>query len=137
MLSSLSLRGPFGIIHVHKVYSNNHPAEKKLDMATLIQECCSGDDDLLLGDFNLHHKLWAGLDLPPNKMCPDSRLLADKTEEFGMKLVTERGAVTYTRSEEDQSTYRSTLDLAFISRQLHPRLVNWEVLKVSGFGSDH
>lgn len=137
MLSSLSLRGPFGIIHVHNVYRNNHPAEKKLDMARLIEECCSGNNDFLLGDFNLHHKLWAGLDLPPNKMCPDSKLLAEKTEEFGMKLITERGAVTYTRSEEDKSTYKSTLDLAFISKRLHPRLIDWEVLKVSGFGSDH
>lgn len=137
MLSSLSLRGPFGIIHVHNVYRNNHPAEEKLDMARLIQECCSGDNDLLLGDFNLYHKLWAGLDLPTNKVCSDSKLLAEKTEEFGVKLITERGAITYTRSEENQSTIRSTLDLAFISRQLHPQLIDWEVLKVSGFGSDH
>jgi hypothetical protein len=137
MLGSLSLRGPFGIIHVHNVYRNNHPAEEKLDMARLIQECCTGDNDVLLGDFNLHHALWAGLGLPPNKMCPDSKLLAEKTKELGMKLITKRGAVTYTRSEEDKSTYKSTLDLVFISRQLYPRLIDWEVLKVSGFGSDH
>lgn len=137
MLSSLSLRGPFGIIHVHNVYRNNYSAEKKLDMVRLVQECCSGDSDLLLGDFNLHHRLWAGLDLPPSKVCSDAKLLAEKTEELGMKLITDRGAITYTRSDETKSTIRSTLDLAFISRQLCPRLINWEVLNVSGFGSDH
>ncbi|KAL7796456.1 reverse transcriptase (RNA-dependent DNA polymerase) domain-containing protein [Trichoderma afarasin] len=137
MLATLSLTGPFGVIKIHNVYRNtNVDKDTRLDMDKLVEACCTGDEDILLGDFNLHHGLWAGPNLPKEKTCSDARLLASMTERLGMKLVTEPGKITYSRGT-DKSMYSSTLDLFFISQSLYPRFVRWKIVDVDGFKSDH
>lgn len=136
MLATLRLNTPSGEISIHNVYRNTNLLVKlniKLNMKQLIRECC-GPNSVLLGDFNLHHKLWAGSNVTT---CKDSRALADAVRSYDLHLCNTPGVITYTRSADPAGRSRSTIDLTFLGPHLTHRLLGWSVVDVQGFDSDH
>lgn len=120
------------VIEIHNVYRHANRPEIPLDMDMLIHECC-GSNSILLGDFNLHHKLWAGAQVLE---CKDSKKLASAVTSHNLRLCTVPGTVTYSRSASPDSSH-STIDLTFLGEFLNHGLVDWSVVAVEGFESDH
>lgn len=99
----------------------------------LICECC-GPNSVLLGAFNLHHKLWAGSQVTESA---DSKTLADAVRSYDLHLCNSPGVTTYTRSADPDGQIRSTIDLTFLGPHLTHRSLGWAVVDVQGFDSDH
>lgn len=133
MLAMLHLRTPSGDIQIHNVYRNTNQPEKPLDMDRLVRGCCSSHS-VLLGGFNLHHKLWAGSEVNP---CKDSKKLGNAVRSHNLHLCNTPGVITYTRSACKDGPCQSTIDLAFLGEFLAPRFLRWSVMDVEGFDSDH
>lgn len=133
MLATLHLRTPSGDIQIHNVYRNTNQPETPLNMDTLIREC-SSSNSVLLGDFNLHHELWAGSEVTP---CKESKKLANAVRSHNLHLCNTPGVITYTRSAHPDGPFQSTIDLTFLGEFLTPRFLHWSVTDVEGFDSDH
>lgn len=75
------------------------------------------NEQVLLGDFNLHHPLWGGL----NREVTDfeSEDLIDIIEDFALHNTLLPGAVTY-----EQGRAQSTIDLCFVTAGLINRIVS-------------
>ena len=66
----------------------------------------------------------------------DALLLDSATKSQGMKLLTEPGTITYSRSTNTEE-HSSTIDLAFGDRVIASRDPQWSIVNVAGFESDH
>ncbi|KAF2844552.1 hypothetical protein T440DRAFT_355671, partial [Plenodomus tracheiphilus IPT5] len=92
---------------VHNVY--NPPKGTRNQRSTLpqVREALDKhrtDEQIILGDFNLHHPLWGGLN--KGVTDPETEDLIDIIGDFGLHSTLPPGTVTY---EEGRS--RSTIDL--------------------------
>ncbi|KAF4994823.1 hypothetical protein FGRMN_5557 [Fusarium graminum] len=81
-----------GVVKIHNVYKRN----KKINMDKLFEYCDISDNDILLGDFNLHDKSWTGK--ANTKSCAQARKLCAAHKEAGLQLLTTPGAPTFARS---------------------------------------
>ncbi|KAH7252931.1 hypothetical protein B0J15DRAFT_549673 [Fusarium solani] len=89
---------------------------------------------LLVGDFNLHYQLWNG-----DKTFGDVAKVNDLAEGLqgaGMECLTVPGTATFSRSvsTEHQS---STIDLTFISNHIADGSIDWGLVEMKEFASDH
>ena len=122
-------------IAIHNVY--NH--EKRLDVASLCRPMLSASKaHVLVGDFNLHHPLWAGDDLPNSKIEAKARVLVSHMYEADMRCLN-NGNITYRNSEESRDQRTSVLDLVFLKNVLlDSGQVGYKLLEnVLGYESDH
>lgn len=134
MVASLNLETPDGPMRIHNVY-NKTQAGTTAFFQELTMHCC-GDNDILIGDFNLHHELWSGPSIKPEKVSLAAKKLTDKTQEAGMMMCVKPGTATYTKSKNNP--YESTLDLVFVGKAWCSPEPVWSVLQVTGFNkSDH
>ena len=120
-------------IAIHNVY--NH--EKRLDVASLCRPMLSASKaHVLVGDFNLHHPLWAGDDLPNSNIEAKARQLVNHTTEANMKCLN-NGTITYRRGQNLDFT--SVVDLVFVKNVLlDSGQVGYKLLEdVPGYESDH
>ena len=131
LVATLSVGTPLGELHIHNVYNRN----KDVEIDRLAATCMGGDSTVLLGDFNLHHELWAGAG--PRRPCSKALQLERAVSNYGMKCLNQRGVVTYSRSTEESRQFCSTIDLTFASINLATRCAGWGVVDVRGFESDH
>ncbi|KXH63282.1 hypothetical protein CNYM01_11510 [Colletotrichum nymphaeae SA-01] len=69
-----------------------------LALSTLLATCTLGQDNLLLGDFNLHHPRWSRTPFV-GPITSDAPSLFHGTEQAGMECITEPGAMTYSRAK--------------------------------------
>jgi exonuclease III len=132
-ICSLTLRTTSGIVHIHNVYIPPRPLAARGDITQLrtVRELLGREGShILLGDFNLHHPLWAGIALPTQHHAADQ--LIDLTTSHDLELATPQGLVT--RSFNGQE---STLDLIFLSPDLSQRVVSCSVESALDHGSDH
>lgn len=85
---------------------------------------------MLLGDFNLHHPLWGGL----NREVTDSESedLIDIIGDFALHNTLPPGTVTY---EEGQA--QSTIDLCLVTSGLINKVTKSEVDRSLDHDSDH
>lgn len=81
-------------IRIHNVYNQ----KKALAKLSLLGDHCVGSSDILLGDFNLHVKLWTG---PDGATDEQGRELADLMHKHGMVCLNKPGQLTYSRSVID------------------------------------
>ena len=88
------------------------------------------NEQVLLGDFNLHHPLWGGL----NREVTDfeSEDLIDIIEDFALHNTLLPGAVTY-----EEGRAQSTIDLCLVTTGLINRVVKSEVDRNLDHDSDH
>lgn len=131
MVATLRLMTPAGYIDFHNVYNRL----KSVDIDQLVSACTQGDGNILLGDFNLHHGSWCG-DGMQYVVEPDADKLDLAMKAAKMKLISTRGAITYSRSTQSDQ-HCSTIDLVFGSLAIASREPQWKVLDVPGFESDH
>jgi hypothetical protein len=88
-------------------------------------------EQILLGDFNLHHPLWGGPQVLAAHAMADN--LIDLVTRAGLTLDTPRGMTTRRR----QGDRDSTLDLTFSSMWVSRRKVRCETERDFGGTSDH
>ncbi|OBS26019.1 hypothetical protein FPOA_06550 [Fusarium poae] len=92
-------------------------------------------DNMLLGDFNLHHHDWS-----PRQLwrCenPASREFLTSTKGCCLVLKTTPGDITYSNSS-DKSSRSSTLDLTFVDKRVSSTVRSCVTQKPAGFESDH
>ncbi|KAG7064329.1 zinc knuckle [Colletotrichum scovillei] len=129
--ATLALSTLAGPINIHNVYNR----QTKINIDRLLATCTLGQDNLLLGDFNLHHPRWSRTPFV-GPITSDARSLFHGTEQAGMECITEPGAMTYSRGS-DQEKHTSTIDLAFLSQSLLHRFTDWSILEGRNFNSDH
>ena len=131
---SLRLQLPDLVLWIHNFY-NQPPGSYSTtaypsSLAHLPSLLAREGEHLVLGDFNLHHSLWCS---PSN---PAAHKAADPVIEdliaHEMELATPRGLVTWKARGQE-----STIDLAFVSRQLQHRLVECDTPEALNHGSDH
>jgi hypothetical protein len=87
-------------------------------------------EHIVLGDFNLHHPLWCGVRNPAAHKAADQ--LIDILQIYELNLTLPRGSVTWERKGS-----ASTIDLVFIGPILRNRILECQVRKDLGHGSDH
>ncbi|KAJ5876528.1 uncharacterized protein N7529_002112 [Penicillium soppii] len=87
------------------------------------------DQIILLGDFNLHHPAWGGID---SRQDPGSDKLIELCDAADLDLWLEPGTIT-----RDQNGDQTTIDLFFGSPTLTDRLVVCEVAMDCHADSDH
>lgn len=88
-----------------------------------------GSEQIVLGDFNLHHPSWGGADVQADQEADDLILLM---EEFEMKQVFPQGIITW-RCANSQST----IDLIFMTPLLQESLIQCQTSKLLDCHSDH
>jgi endonuclease/exonuclease/phosphatase family metal-dependent hydrolase len=88
------------------------------------------EEQIALGDFTLHHRLWGG-----SRVAQEDREAEDLLEimeTFDMSNTLEPGTITY---EEGQG--RTTIDLCWVTLGLMDRVIRSEVDREMGHESDH
>ena len=96
---------------------------------------------MYIGDFNLHHPLWSRDD-NLNKRTPQAEHLVDLMAGNGYSILNTKGEDTYHIYRKNQSNnghqlYTSTLDLAWVSKDLAHYVSNFQVAKHLANESDH
>jgi Endonuclease-reverse transcriptase/RNase H len=85
---------------------------------------------ITLGDFNLHHPLWAGLEY--GTVDEEATNLIDIMDSRGLEQLLPPGTVTYETRES-----RTTIDLVWASHSLAGRLTRCVDRREWWFGADH
>lgn len=117
-------------LSIHNVY--NH--KDRLDVSDLLSTAGSIGDNVLIGDFNFHHPDWSGDRV--GRRTDNANHFAVGVRSVGMRLLTERGVVTFSNSD-DTEVRSSTIDLTFASGRIAGHVKHCKVLRISGFESDH
>lgn len=120
------------VIYIHNIYNpcrgSSDPSSLPLlrqIMASVGQE----SEQIVIGDFNLHHPSWGGADVQADQEADELILL---TEEFEMKQVLPRGTITWRRADS-----QSTIDLIFMTPLLRESLIQCHTSKSLDCHSDH
>jgi hypothetical protein len=122
------------VVTVHNVYNtirtNNHNTSHTLADVRTVLDKHKDSEQILLGDFNLHHPLWGG----PNvrRVDPESEDLIAIMEDFCLGSTLAPGIITY-----EEATWRSTIDLCLVTVGLVDRVVRSQVDRDLDHDSDH
>jgi hypothetical protein len=132
LLATLFLQTSTGTIAIHNFY--NH--RLSLDIEDLVEQC----QDLrithvLVGDSNLHHKLWAGPTL--RKGDAKAKMLVHLTRSVDLVCLNKPGDFTYSRGNGAGGKYTSVVDLTFVSRAIADRATHRILKHAKGFKCDH
>ncbi|EGU79108.1 hypothetical protein FOXB_10396 [Fusarium oxysporum f. sp. conglutinans Fo5176] len=114
---------------------NVHNRFQKVQIPDLLQKVTATGQDLLVGDFNLHHPDWGGDDIQIIEL--QAIELSSGLKAADMKILTPRGFKTYSRGKCFAGAYTSTIDLTCASSSLAQFVSNWSSPEVPGFDSDH
>lgn len=118
---------------IHNVYNLPKTSSNRQSALPQVREALEHhqtNEEVLLGDFNLHHPLWGG----PNREAtdPESEDLIDIIGDFALHNTLTPGTVTY---EEGQA--QSTIDLCLVTTGLIDRVIKSEVDRNLDHDSDH
>lgn len=131
--ATLHLSTPSGQVAIHNVYN----LEKRVNIDQLIDETTASRRNIIVGDFNLHHRQWSGRILRPFANCSKANRLHDGMLAAKMQCVTKAGTVTYTHSKGARKKM-SCIDLTFVSEEQAPRVLSCAVKKIASWDeSDH
>lgn len=87
-----------GQLHVHNVYNPGQATENRNSVFPLSNTLLGRyglDEQMVLGDFNLHHCSWGGDRMAQED--PEAEKLNVIMERFGMTNTLQQGAVTYAK----------------------------------------
>ena len=138
-LVTVEMQTNLGPIYIHNCYNPSGPTSHSQDGTLSAVEAAlrggrSQDNDcqqILLGDFNLHHPRWGA------NLAPTAHRMADKlleiTAEAGMQQVLEPGTVTWER----QGSSCQTIDLVFATAQVEQNIISCRTEPDKTHGSDH
>ena len=138
-LCSIRLQNQDETIWVHSVYSQppgsyNIEASQYNNPFELLNQLFSdhpGYQHVTVGDFNLHHPLWAGIHAPAAHTAAD-RLIEVMIEAGSAQLLTPPGLITY-----PTALGGTTIDLAFATETIVNRLLECKIDSELDYSSDH
>ena len=134
VIVELSARGQEGTrLVVHNIYNpprNGRHRGGTLPKARESLERHRTAEQILLGDFNLHHPLWGGLNR--GQTDPETDDLIDIIGDFALHGALPPGTVTY-----EEGRTRSTIDLCYVMTGLTDKVVKCEVDRSLDHDSDH
>ncbi len=116
------------IIRIHNIYN---PGDQQADGLSKLHEALiknKNDEQIMLGDFNLHHTMWGGSEASIDERADELIFMA---EEFAMEQALPVGTVTY---EENCQT---TIDLLFATPALTVNIIKCDTENDFESGSDH
>lgn len=122
-----------GYMPVHNIYNTGQTVENRESVLPLIRTLLKRhepDEQVALGDFNLHHRSWGG-----DRVLQEDREAEDLNaimERFSMTNTLQHGAVTY-----EERGAQSTIDLCWKTLGLLDRLIKSEVDRELDHNSDH
>ncbi|RSL83176.1 hypothetical protein CEP52_016790 [Fusarium oligoseptatum] len=127
----MSIKTTTALLDMQNVYSNRPCV---LDVSALVARVAASQHSLPVGAFNLHHQLWNG-----DRTFGDVAKANDVAEGLQgarMECLTVPGTITFSRSvsTEQQS---STIDMTFISNHIADRSIDWGLVDMKEFTSDH
>jgi exonuclease III len=120
-------------IDIHNIYN---PSPNRVDQTNLsslprIPDILGGQSEqILLGDFNLHHPVWNNIGRTTYDQEADQLLQTTRSKE--MTLLLPENSVTWRMGELE-----SAIDLIFTTPQLTERLQKCRIAPELQFGSDH
>ncbi|TGO46402.1 hypothetical protein BCON_0327g00020 [Botryotinia convoluta] len=121
-------------IHIHNIYNPIQGLRGYGEALPLLRRelnNASGEEHLVLGDFNARHSLWTGRE-EYHIGRRDSEELLDILEEYRLDLLLPPGTCTWqSRGQE------TTLDLVFATEGVGQRVIECKVQPSFDFDSDH
>ena len=117
------------------IYNAYNPPQHTAQQSVLPHICTAlnsnhDDEQVLLGDFNLHHPLWGGPDV--QTIEAEAGNLITMIEEHALYATLAPGTVTYRERQ-----LRSSIDLCFVTAGLVERVIRSEVEDELDHDSDH
>ena len=107
-------------VHIHNIYNPSPTRDCPQGTLPTLRGVLSREMDgehIVLGDFNLHHPLWGGIEQrPPHR---EADYLLSVVEEHQLNLILPPG--TRTRQEQGHNT---TIDLVFATQWLADRIIS-------------
>ena len=90
----------------------------------------SQGNNIFLGDFNVHHEQWGGIEVGrPHELA---LTLIDKMEALDLMMITPQGKKTY-----DYHGHKTTIDLIMADETLTNRVLQCDIDETLKSGSDH
>ena len=128
-LCTLNIKSSNGrIIRIHNIYNPGAQEANELSRLYETLKYHRNSEQIMLGDFNLHHALWGGPGVKQDDGADELIMIA---EEFAMEQLLPAGTVTY---EENCQT---TIDLIFSTPELTNGVIKCDTEKLFESGSDH
>jgi len=124
------------VIKIHNIYNpspQSYSARTEGTLAILrntLETSGTGDEHIIIGDFNLHHPYWSGLTRLTQHAAADT--LLDIARNEALILATPQGTTTW-----QSRGLQSTIDLAFISSSLENELIKCTPRADLAQSSDH
>ncbi|KAJ3552812.1 hypothetical protein NPX13_g11028 [Xylaria arbuscula] len=118
---------------IHNIYDPGQTAPDRQSVLPLLRQILeehSHEEQIVLGDFNLHHKLWGGTDIREADQEADD--LIEIMEDYGLTNALLPGTVTY-----EEAGAHTTIDLCLVTIGLADRIVRSEVDRDLDHDSDH
>jgi exonuclease III len=120
-------------IVIHNVYNPTKTATERgstLPLLELAIERWSHHEQIIVGDFNLHHELWGGDRV--QRADPDAAELTTIMEDYCLTSNLAPGTITY-----EERDGRTTIDLCLTTAGLVGRLIQCEIETDMDHDSDH
>ena len=120
-------------LHIHNLYNPGQGAENRQSVLPRLQQVLDerdGSEQILAGDFNLHHQLWGGTAV--EQADREAGQLIGIMEDFDLTNTLQPGTITYEEGEK-----RTTIDLCLVTFGLVDRLIRSEVGRELDHDSDH
>ncbi|KAG6979043.1 RNA-directed DNA polymerase from mobile element jockey [Fusarium oxysporum f. sp. conglutinans] len=120
-------------IVIHNVYNPIKTATERgstLPLLELAIERSSHHEQIIVGDFNLHHELWGGDRV--QRADPDAAELTTIVEDYCLTSNLAPGTITY-----EERGGRTTIDLCLTTAGLMDRLIQCEIETDMDHDSDH
>lgn len=132
-LSTLSLKTlDARRIQIHNVYNPSTSAPDASSALATLEVALNqneNEEHIVLGDFNLHHPVWGGVNITRTERASESLLEIIETHQ--MEQVLTPGTVTYSDKNAE-----STIDLVFLTPLLRDSLIICQTGEFK-YGSDH
>jgi hypothetical protein len=120
-------------LYIHNVYNPPRSSDCRTSCLPHLRTALSAhqeEEQIILGDFNLHHELWGGLTV--RERDPESDDLIDIMEEYQLGSLLPADTVTY-----DDKNGQSCIDLCYGTQDLVDRVVKCGVDYEMDHNSDH
>lgn len=118
---------------LHNIYNPHQAADGRRSALLALRRALERYEDLeqmVVGDFNLHHNLWGG---PQNiRSEPEADILIEIMEKYSLSSTLPRGTITY-----NEANARTTIDLSLLITGLLDRIVKSMIDHDIEYGSDH
>jgi ribonuclease HI/exonuclease III len=120
-------------IYIHNVYNPPRSSDYRTSCLPHLRTALSAHQEgeqIILGDFNLHHELWGGLTV--RERDPESDDLIDIMEEYQLSSLLPADTVTY-----DDKNAQTCIDLCYGTQDLIDRVIKCGVDHEMDHNSDH